>query len=107
MAEEKRATDRIYDHKASKKARGEEPKKKSAEATTSEDAPAEGGAAEKVAETLDEIRARHRREQEEGHKSHTKALDDMFKRHADEIDVAVGKHGTHLEAGPGVTAEEA
>ena len=104
MAEEKRATDRIYDHKASKKARGEEPKKKAADAASE----GEGGDVKQAAsETLEEIRARHRREQEESHKGHTKALDDMFKRHADEIDVMVGKHGTHLEAGPGVTAEEA
>lgn len=104
MAEEKRATDRIYDHKASKKARGEEPKKKAASASSD----GEGGDAKQVAsETLEEIRARHRREQEESHKGYTKALDDMVKRHADEIDVAIGKHGTHIEAGSGVTAEEA
>lgn len=129
MAEdEKRASDKLYTHAASKKARGEgakkakaderegEGRKQEAEARTegneSEGAKIadEGDGTGKVptaAEAFKEMGARHSKERREAHGNYKTQLDQMHKRHADEIDEAVAKHGTHLEAGPGVTAEEA
>ena len=126
MADEKKRSDKIYTHKSSMKARGEKPAEKpaaEAEAKPEGDAkPAGDGAGEVKApaaaaeakvkpmtpgEELAAVRERHKRESEEGHANYTKALDQMHARHSEEIDVAIGKHGSHLEGGPGVTAEEA
>lgn len=124
MADEKKRSDKIYTHKSSMKARGEKPEAKPVEgaAATADEKPAAEGAGEAKApaaaakpevkamtpgEELAAVRERHKRESEEGHANYTKALDQMHARHAEEIDVAIGKHGTHIESGDGVTAKEA
>lgn len=118
MADEKRRSEKLYTHKASAKARSEDrpkPKKQeAAEVKKTDDTGQAAGAGAKgsekapsPAETLQAIRDRQKKEHEEAHGSHSKLLDEMMKRHSDEIDVALEKHGSHLEAGPGVTSEEA
>lgn len=99
MAEEKRRSDKLYDSSASKKARGEK----------EEAAPAGGAAADQPAKTptlgdlLAEMEDRHEKER----KDHYGLLDKLHKRHREERDVAMAKHGTQLVAGEGVTSEEA
>lgn len=115
MADEKRATDKIYTHAASRKARGEKPaaKKPSAESEGSEPKEAagagdsEGSAKPSLAEVLKEIRDRHKTEHADAHGGHSSALDKMYARHAEEIDAAIAKHGTHLEASADTTSREA
>lgn len=105
MAEEKRRSDKLYDSSASKKARGEK-----VERTSSDDqAPAGGAAADQPAKTstLGELLAEMEDRHEKERKDHYGLIDKLHKRHREERDVALAKHGTHLEAGPGVTSEEA